>query len=334
MQRSHHHGRSDDHEEEKYVVADRDAILPVNGAPPLERVYNNAEELMQTKVGELVSAIKIIDVMNDTSIMVAFDTLVDNKILSVPVYNVEKQKYEGFLDLVDIVHHFLEILTDEEIESGYQSFKQKFVAQPCGVVINKSARNPYESVGKNASVRATIALVDQWGVRRVPVVEASGDCVSILSQSKLVNLLANNIGLFSFAAMPISEFNLGIKDVYKSNKTDTARSAFLKMRDQGASAIAIVDDDDKLVDVLSVSDLRLLGHDLAQLHTVTQTVEEYASRKAVKLPPVCVRLTDTVASVSQYFQENHVHRIYVVDAEQRPVGVIGMGDYLRLFVGK
>ena len=62
-------------------------------------------------------------------------------------------------------------------------------------------------------------------------------------------------------------------------------------------ALAIVDDDGALVDVLSVSDLRLLGEDMTQMERVTKTVEEFASFKANKLPPITVLPCDTVAYV-------------------------------------
>jgi CBS-domain-containing membrane protein len=101
----------------------------------------------------------------------------------------------GFLDLVDIVHHFLEILTDAEIETGFDNFKAKFETDQCHSLMNKSSRNPFKSLSVKASVRAAANLIDQWGVHRVPLVDETGDCVSILSQSRLVQLLSHHIGL-------------------------------------------------------------------------------------------------------------------------------------------
>jgi len=104
------------------------------------------------------------------------------------------------------------------------------------------------------------------------------------------------------------------------------------MRENGASAVAIVDDDGKLVDVLSVSDLRLIGHDLTKLERVTRTVEEFSSFKTTKVAPVVVYACDTVAYVTQRLLENKIHRLYVVDGENKPIGVVTLGDFLHLFV--
>jgi len=104
------------------------------------------------------------------------------------------------------------------------------------------------------------------------------------------------------------------------------------MRENAASAVAIIDDDGKLVDVLSVSDLRLIGHNLNQLELVTRTVEEFSSFKATKIAPVVVYACDTVAYVTQRLLENKIHRIYVVDNDNKPIGVVTLGDFLHLFV--
>lgn len=59
--------------------------------------------------------------------------------------------------------------------------------------------------------------------------------------------------------MLISQFKLGYCDVHKVHKKESAHAAFRKLGELGSSAIAIVDDKDKILDVLSVTDLKLLG---------------------------------------------------------------------------
>jgi CBS-domain-containing membrane protein len=110
--------------------------------------------------------------------------------------------------------------------------------------------------------------------------------------------------------------------------------------------LAIVDDNGCLVDVLSVSDLRLLGEDMTQIQRVTKTVEEFSSHKVNTLPPITVLCCDTVAYVSffystktnlevaQRFSEHKIHRLYVVDDDNKPIGIIGLGDFIRLFISK
>jgi CBS domain-containing protein len=80
---------------------------------------------------------------------------------------------------------------------------------------------------------------------------------------------------------------------------------------------------------------------------VTKTVEDFTAHKYPRIPPITVTPHDTVAyvssflpaclpknQVSQLFLEHKIHRIYVVDSDAtgRPIGVIGLADYLALFL--
>eukprot|EP01127_Copromyxa_protea_P018055 TRINITY_DN559_c0_g1_i1.p1 TRINITY_DN559_c0_g1~~TRINITY_DN559_c0_g1_i1.p1 ORF type:complete len:116 (-),score=6.98 TRINITY_DN559_c0_g1_i1:51-398(-) len=112
--------------------------------------------------------------------------------------------------------------------------------------------------------------------------------------------------------------------------------AFQKMRDNASSAVAVVDDSDRLIDVLSVSDLKILGENMDKVHLITESVEEFVRLKSDRIPPVLVTPLDTVGHVSQLFLQDKIHRVYVVDSEQsrRPIGVIGLQDFLTLFLPK
>lgn len=51
--------------------------------------------MLKSQVCDLVKRCKIVDTMSDAPLLEAFDKIVSNSILSVPVYCVEKQKYIG-----------------------------------------------------------------------------------------------------------------------------------------------------------------------------------------------------------------------------------------------
>jgi hypothetical protein len=138
--------------------------------------------VLETKVIELVEEIRIIDADCNSPLLEAFEKIAKNHILSVPIFSVERQKYigknditiadlhEGFLDIVDIVHHFLEVLSEEEIKSGFSNFKFKFINQKCQDLVNKSKRNPFKPLGKNASVRVSLLRMKNADFSRQPSV--------------------------------------------------------------------------------------------------------------------------------------------------------------------
>jgi len=105
--------------------------------------------------------------------------------------------------------------------------KAKFL-EHCSVLMNLSNRNPYKELSKKASVRAAASIFDNWEVHRVPLVDESGEVVSILSQSRLAQLFSENIGLFPLAARTIGDLKLGFRNVYTAHKGDPAHVAFKK----------------------------------------------------------------------------------------------------------
>ena len=65
----------------------------------------------------------------------------ENKILSVPVLNTKTHKWVGFLDMVDLVHHALSVLSIPKSELDTADFDQllassdKFANEPCGSIV-------------------------------------------------------------------------------------------------------------------------------------------------------------------------------------------------------
>jgi CBS domain-containing protein len=49
-------------------------------------------------------------------------------------------------------------------------------------------------------------------------------------------------------------------------------------------------------------------------------------------PPVTVQVTDTVLVAIQLLAESHLHRVYIVDEDRKPVGVLSLTDVLRALV--
>jgi CBS domain-containing protein len=65
------------------------------------------------------------------------------------------------------------------------------------------------------------------------------------------------------------------------------------------------------------------------------TAEDYLEKfSPSSLKPACVRLDTTVADAVKTMVEDHVHRLWVIDDDFKPTGVITMTDLNGLFVSK
>jgi CBS domain-containing protein len=131
---------------------------------------------------------------------------------------------------------------------------------------------------------------------------------------------------------------------------DSLRDVAKLLDENEISGAPVVDDQDRLVGVISRTDLlhRLLegpvgsraDEDWLDLLTAdsARSVDVDAIRLGVvddlmSVDPVTAKADEAVATVAHRLAEKHVHRAIVVDARKRPVGIVTTLDLLRVFPG-
>ena len=100
--------------------------------------------------------------------------------------------------------------------------------------------------------------------------------------------------------------------------------------DRGVSGLPVIDHTGALVGVVSQTDFMHLGNPDVQglIHHKASGIRvgEVMSR-----PPITVLLTTPLVEAARKMVEEHVHRLVVVDDDQRPVGVLAAMDFVTLF---
>lgn len=293
-------------------------------------------DILKTKVTSLVARTTIQANLTD-NVQQVFEKLVKNKIQSVPLYSNEKQKYLGFIDLADIIFFLLDNLKEDEVKNYVPN--PEFLKKNCWEVKNKSKKNKFKPVQQDASLGVVLEILDV-SLHRVPVINQGGEFVGILSQSALVQFIYNYIQLFDIKHT-VGELKLGHCDVISIKDSDLALDGFRKIRDNGISAVAVVDSEGKLAGCLSLSDLRIVGSDFSCLRRVYLSVDEFLQNKdhsntshpSEKKRPEVLSVTNdsTVTQVADLFFKFGVHRVFVVDNDKKPIGVISLGNYLKIF---
>jgi CBS domain-containing protein len=88
------------------------------------------------------------------------------------------------------------------------------------------------------------------------------------------------------------------------------------------SALAVVDDHDRLVGVISQTDLVLLrgrGAIPRDWHRLTVA-------NVMTSPPLVIGADDVVADAARRMTDEAIHRLFVVDADGAPIGVVSASD--------
>lgn len=301
----------------------------------------------------------IVYVTRTDPVSVAFQKMIDNKILSVPVYDRAKNCFTCFLDMVDVVAFSVKQFVDTQTSGDINKLLATplFKTATCGEVSDLSRRNPFLPVESSAPVLEALNLMVKWGVHRIPVVDAEGELITVLSQSQVVTFVFKYLHLFNPALLqkPADSFAAATgkpengsgspgegNKVVSVNTKDRAIDAFIAMHDKRVSGVAVVDDDGKIVGNISASDLKTIGYDgtlIARLfYPVSKFLKLIASHGHIPspghppppaAPPVVAHRDTSFRALIGTLVNARIHRVYVVDDENRPAGVVGFSEVLR-----
>jgi len=125
--------------------------------------------------------------------------------------------------------------------------------------------------------------------------------------------------------------------------------AFKMLKVCNVSGLAVVDDNGKLIGVLSGRDIKRISSTGAWisrlfkpvrvwsvpsssarfLHTFPLQVSEFVHNK-----PIVVRPDDSLSHAITKCVENSIHRVFVVNEDHEPIGVLSLTDILRELLNK
>ena len=144
------------------------------------------------------------------------------------------------------------------------------------------------------------------GIRRIPVVDASGALV----------------GLFTLRdALELMEF-MDRRPTCLSEK-DTARRAAMLMRDEGLDLIPVCDVAGRMTG--TITDRDLVTHLAAEDASLDLPLEDVMTRD-----PVVFTVRDDLSTIEQLLVEHHKSRIVCVDEDGCPVCVVSLAELARL----
>jgi len=294
----------------------------------------------KTSVQELLPEEKrIITVTTDTPISQVFKTLVEKNILSAPVYNTKTHKWVGFVDMLDIVHHVLNVLKISQSELDGMDFDQlisistKFADAPCGSIVDLSKRNPYLPVDKRAPVKGAIELMIKWRVHRVPVIDSDGELLTLITQSHIARLIYKYLAQFeTLADVTVDLLQLGYGEVITIRDDELAIDAFRRIHARGVSAVGVVDAEGKLVGNVSASDLKVIGYNGRLMSRLFIPANEFIElTRPDGVGAITVTPQTNFSQLLDKLVMNRIHRVYVVDDNEKPIGVISLLEILQTF---
>eukprot|EP00808_Paulinella_micropora_P021914 g26849.t1 len=263
---------------------------------------------------------------------------------AIPVMTHE-DKYYGFIEVADIVHYIVEHFGGSKEFTAQNFWEKAAISKEFNektvkdlMVAPLSTKNPFKPVNKDYSAFSVVeALAVEPSLHRVPVVDQNRKLWNLVTQWQIVCWLNKNEKLMGdVTKQPIGEdFKKQVVTVLDSS---IAKDAFCTMVAEKVHAVAVVDKAGKIIGVLSLRDLKAVGSDLSAFWRLDQTVHNFLEKVKKDFPnsrPRSVVTTTTkesLGSLLEKLEQNKIHRVFVVDEQKKPIGVVALKDILGMLL--
>jgi len=302
------------------------------------------EALVYTKVEQLRVPGNTVFIAERTDRVVdVFKGLVRYNFLSVPILQKTGRKYYGFLDMGDIVQYVVESFGAGKLEATQdfwqlidkeEAFREKTVKDIMRYPV--AFKNRYHPVAGGYSLLSALeVLARERTLHCLAVTDTDRNLLNIVTQSQLLRFVQENLDLLGPKAnKPVGKIAGALKEVYKVNQSLPAIEAFKVMNGTDVSGLAVIDDDGRIVDNISLRDLKAMAPDAGlfwRLFGTTKTFLEKLQAERLGGRPYSVQVCstdDTLGDIIKRLVDQKIHRIYITDSDQKPIGLLSLKDIL------
>jgi len=308
------------------------------------------------------SAGRIIQLNDRDTLGEALKLMTQHQILAIPVVDHKTGKPLYILTMADLVSYFVSHFSDQDFKTDFWTTLTNFFylpeyceemgKKPLSEILPKAVLEPMPLVNEDHTVLEAVKLMLDQNAHRALVQDNSGNMISIITQSRIIQLIASLVDEVPSCKRSIRELGLGFKKVLAVREDQIVYKAFRSMVGRKVTCLAVVNEEDKLVGNLSVTDFKLAGYRSQYWnylgYPVADYLKELSSKSAVHLRSspfyswgrnpktdspvqlvISVRPEDSLGMVIKYITFFRVHRVYIVDDEHRPLGVITLTDLLK-----
>eukprot|EP00123_Amoebidium_parasiticum_P012323 comp21280_c0_seq1/m.29044 comp21280_c0_seq1/g.29044 ORF comp21280_c0_seq1/g.29044 comp21280_c0_seq1/m.29044 type:complete len:352 (-) comp21280_c0_seq1:83-1138(-) len=270
----------------------------------------------------------------DTNLLVkkAFFALLQNGIRSAPVWDHKTQQFVGIVTITDFINILRKYYKspgarmDELEEHKIQTWRDSLHLSSSLVRIDP----------KDTLLTAVTMLLDQR-IHRLPVIDSkTGNALFIVTHKRILSWVtehfANAVDL-KFLDYTLEELGIGTHQDIATVRADTPLIQVLNLFvERRVSALPIVDENDKVINVYAKFDVINLARERAYTNLDIPVKEALAHRAKGFESVITCRDTDTLRTVIDQIVRARVHRLIVVDDMGRVSGVVSLSDVLQYLI--
>jgi len=290
-------------------------------------------------LGELIfDKTELIQVDSDARIEEVAKILKEKNILAVPVFDNVKNSYIGIVDVLDMVGYTVwgTAFASKQPDIGFAKFE--FSTDTIGEVVANSARAKrllvYEPTDTLDKLMRDLSYFDHRALVSAKDDRTGKHTYRLISQTDILKYLWKNSKNIEPRVLQAKLQELGLvnprgSNVYSISSTDKALNGFKQMFAHMVPAVAVVGEGKKIIATLSASDLR--GITSEKLENIISPIMDFLNSQNGEKPavPVTVSSTSTLEEAILKCITAKIHRVWVVNSAQEPIGVVSFSDMIK-----
>ncbi|CAL4060392.1 unnamed protein product, partial [Meganyctiphanes norvegica] len=274
-------------------------------------------------------------VVFDTRLQVkkAFYALVYNGVRAAPLWDSVRQCFVGMLTITD----FIRILQNFYAEPNRKMEELEDHRLETWRTVLKDEDRPLISIKPDESLYEAIRRLIHHKIHRLPVIDhITGNVLYIITHKRILKFLylyINELPKPFRLQQTLREVQIGTYDGIETAKEETtiieALNKFVKHR---VSALPIVDEEGKLIDIYAKFDVINLAAEgtYNNLDVTLKKANEYRNEWFEQVHR-CTQ-EETLGTILERIVRAEVHRLVVVDQQDKVIGVISLSDILKELV--
>ena len=274
-------------------------------------------------------------VVFDTHLLVkkAFFALVYNGVRAAPLWDSGRQEFIGMLTITDFIkilqmYYTSPSVTMDELEEHELDTWRKVL---------KDQVHPLVSISPDASLYEAIKTLIQNRIHRLPVIDPdTGNVLYILTHKRILRFLflyIHELPKPSFTNKTLRELRIGtFENIETATEETSIILALKKFVERRVSALPIIDSDGKLVNIYSKFDVINLAAEKTYNNLDVSLREANEHRNEWFEGVQSCKLDETLFTVMEKIVRAEVHRLVVVDDDDKVIGIISLSDLLFYLV--
>ncbi|XP_047544225.1 uncharacterized protein LOC125076212 [Vanessa atalanta] len=274
-------------------------------------------------------------VVFDTQLLVkkAFFALVYNGVRAAPLWDSQRQRFVGMLTITDFIkilqmyYTSPNVTMDELEEHRLETWRQ----------VLKGSVMPLVSIGPDSSLFDAIKMLITNRIHRLPVIDPdTGNVLYILTHKRILRFLflyINELPKPSYLQCKLRDVRIGtLKDIETATEDTSIIEALRKFVNRRVSALPLIDTEGRLKDIYAKFDVINLAAEKTYNNLDVSLKKANEHRNEWFEGVQKCNLDETLYEVMERIVRAEVHRLVVVDEEDKVIGIISLSDLLMYLV--